>query len=216
MGGGLARAEGARHMTKGGLHGRVRHLFRKMRGGSAMMRPGHPHPDAWQAFATNFHLTNFIRDDVRANPRDPKAWAVLIGFRVAQGALLRLPKAMALFFVIPYRIFSEWLLGIELRPKTIVGSGLTIFHGYGLTINDHSIIGSNVVLRNGVTIGHQRPGGRSPVVEDQVQVGASALILGPITVGEGAQIGAGAVVVTDIPARAVAIGNPAKVRGAST
>lgn len=112
-----------------------------------------------------------------------------------------------------HRFLSEFVLQMELRPRTSVGPGLRIHHGFGLVVNDHAVIGSNVVLRNGVTIGHARPGGGSPRLEDGVEVGAGASVIGEITVGRSAVIGAGAVVVADVPTGSIAVGNPARILG---
>jgi putative colanic acid biosynthesis acetyltransferase WcaB len=157
-------------------------------------------------------LAGTIRRDFEANPRDPKARLVLLSFRVTQAAMKDLdhPRVISLPFVIVYRLMTEFGLGIELRPKTSVGAGLTIFHGVGLVVNDHAVIGSRVTLRNGVTIGHRHAGGGSPVIEDDVNIGVSALVIGAITIGRGAAIGAGAVVLKDVAAFTSVGGNPAK------
>jgi serine acetyltransferase len=120
------------------------------------------------------------------------------------------PRRSSFPAVALYRIFTEFLLGIELRPKTRVGPGLTIFHGTGLVVNDHALLGAAVTLRNGVVIGHKRPGQGAPFLQDHVDVGAAALIIGAVTVGRRAQVGAGAVVVRDVPAEDVVAGNPAR------
>jgi serine acetyltransferase/glycosyltransferase involved in cell wall biosynthesis len=168
------------------------------------------HEADMQSFA-EFYRT--LRADWSANPRDPKSQLVVLGFRVTQFAMgnRAKPRLISIPFVIAYRLMTEFGLGIELRPKTQVGSGLSIFHGTGLVVNDHAVIGKNVTLRNGVTIGHQKAGGGSPVIEDNVVVGASALILGEITVGEGAIIGAGSVVTKSVDAFTTVAGNPARV-----
>lgn len=158
-------------------------------------------------------LTKVLRSDIEANPRDPKAWAVLIGLRICQ-ALIGLPlgAVTSVPFVIAYRLFTEWLLGIELRPKTQIGPGLALYHGTGLVVNDHVILGKSVKLRHGVTIGHAQAGGPCPTIGDYVDIGAGAIILGGITVGKGAIIAAGSVVVRDVPAGMIAVGNPATLR----
>ncbi|MEV7932679.1 hypothetical protein [Curtobacterium sp. NPDC089185] len=109
-----------------------------------------------------------------------------------------------------YRFITEFVLGIELRPKTRIGPGLTIFHGVGLVVNDRALIGSGVVLRNGVVIGHKSPTEHAPFVRDKVDVGTTALIIGAITLGREARIGAGAVVVRDVPPGDTVVGNPAR------
>jgi serine acetyltransferase len=150
--------------------------------------------------------------DFRANPRDPKAQLVMFSFRIAQAAMgdLEKPRLVSIPFVIFHRLFTEFFLGIELRPKTRVGTGFTIYHGTGLVVNDHARIGRNVTVRNGVTIGHQVAGGGSPLIRDGVVIGASALVLGEIEIGEGAVIGAGSVVVKSVEAYTSVAGNPAK------
>ena len=155
--------------------------------------------------------------DFAKNPRDPKARFILVGFRLCQFAMQgsRLQALASLPLVACYRLLTEFVLGIELRPKTSVGPGLTIFHGFGLVVNDHAQLGADVTLRNGVTIGHKKAGGPCPVLHDGVVVGAGAIILGGVTIGQNASIGAGSVVLTDVPAGAVFAGNPARelVRG---
>jgi putative colanic acid biosynthesis acetyltransferase WcaB len=154
-----------------------------------------------------------IFQDWRANARDPKMQMVLALFRSCQllmGPDLR-NRPRALPMIALYRALTELVLGFELRPKTRVGPGLTIYHAYGLVVNDHAIIGRGVVLRNAVVIGQARPGGPSPRIEDYVEVGASALILGPVVVGERATVGAGAVVVKDVPAGRTVVGNPGRL-----
>jgi putative colanic acid biosynthesis acetyltransferase WcaB len=153
-----------------------------------------------------------LRADLRANRRDPKSQLVLVGLRVCQLLMhdREKPRRSSLPAVALYRIFTEFLLGIELRPKTRVGPGLTIFHGTGLVVNDHALIGAAVTLRNGVVIGHKRPGEGAPFLRDNVDVGAAALIIGAVTVGTRAKVGAGAVVVRNVPDEDVVAGNPAR------
>lgn len=160
-------------------------------------------------------LGDYLRADREANPRDPKAQFVLVWFRVCQWLQRRasgkLSRFAAVAMTAAYRGVTEFVLGIELRPKTKVGKGLSIYHGFGLVVNDHSVIGDQVRLRNGVTIGHQFRGGGAPVIGDRVEVGAGAILLGAIEIGDDAVVGAGAVVTKSVPARAVVAGNPARV-----
>ena len=165
-----------------------------------------------QDFLAWSSIRNAIRSDRLANPRDPKAQAVLLFFRLCQYAMADLsrPRRSSLPLIVAYRFWTEFVLGLELRPKTLVGPGLTIYHGYGLVVNDHAVIGAGVVLRNGVTIGHRSPGKPCPVLGDGVEVGANASIIGAIEIGAGARIGAGAVVVKSVAAGDVVVGNPAR------
>ena len=157
---------------------------------------------------------SLIVEDWRANPRDHKARFVLLGFRLAQAALSSrsIPRPLKFLAVASYRFVTEWILGIELRPKTVVGGGLRLYHGVGIVVNDHTVLGRNVILRHGVTLGHARPGGGCPVVEDGVEFGAGAIVLGDIRLGVNAVVGAGAVVTRDVPSNSLAVGNPAQIR----
>lgn len=96
-----------------------------------------------------------------------------------------------------------------------MGSGLRLFHGQGLVVNDSSVIGKNCTLRHTTTIGNKTlPTGeitKSPVIGDNVDIGAHSIIIGDITVGDNCVIGAGSVVTKDVPAGSVVVGNPAQV-----
>ena len=146
-------------------------------------------------------LVQTIRADFKANPHDSKAKFVLLGFRLAHQCRVGPPlvRVASLPYIVLYRLMTEWVIGIELRPRTTIGPGLTIYHGVGLVVNDGAVIGSGVVLRQNVTIGQALPGGPSPIIMDLVTFGAGSMVLGGVTIGRGADIGAGAIVTTDVP-----------------
>ncbi|HEY5518858.1 MAG TPA: serine O-acetyltransferase EpsC, partial [Cellulomonas sp.] len=104
--------------------------------------------------------------------------------------------------------------GIEIHPAAKLGHRLFIDHGMGVVIGETAEVGDDVVLFHGATLGGRsmRHGKRHPTLGNHVVVGAGAKILGPVRIGDGAQIGANAVVVKDVPAGAVAVGVPAEVR----
>ena len=115
--------------------------------------------------------------------------------------------------------FSRFLTGIEIHPKAKIGKILFIDHGMGVVIGETSEIGDNVTIYHGVTLGgispsidsdKQRNVKRHPTLKNNVVVGSGAQILGPITVGENAKVGANAVVTKDVPDNAVMVGIPAK------
>lgn len=114
-----------------------------------------------------------------------------------------------------YHIMVEWFLGIELPRKTRVASGLIIYHGQSLVINQGVTIGANCVLRNSTTIGHKvlKDGtlSKCPVIGDRVDIGANVCIIGEISIGNDVIIGAGTVVVKNIPDNCTVVGNPARI-----
>jgi serine O-acetyltransferase len=111
------------------------------------------------------------------------------------------------------RLFSEILTSVELPCETRVGRRLVIEHAFDIVVSGDAVLGDDVVLRNGVTIGLRHRGHRgSPTIGNRVDIGAGAKLLGPISIGDDAAIGANAVVITDVPAGHVAVGVPARVR----
>jgi len=108
---------------------------------------------------------------------------------------------------------ARTLTGIEIHPGATIGRRFFIDHGMGVVIGETAEIGDDVMLYHGVTLGGTslKQGKRHPTLEDGVIVGAGAKILGPVTIGANARIGANAVVVKDVPAGATAIGIAARV-----
>ena len=100
--------------------------------------------------------------------------------------------------------------GIEIHPAASIGSDFFVDHGTGVVIGETAEIGDRVTLYQGVTLGGTgfAAGKRHPTVEDNVTIGSGAKLLGPITVGHGAKIGANSVVIHDVPPNATVVGNP--------
>lgn len=107
---------------------------------------------------------------------------------------------------------GRFLTGIEIHPGAEIGERLFIDHGMSVVIGETAVIGNDVTLYQGVTLGGTslKGGKRHPTLQDNVIVGAGAQILGPITVGEGARIGANAVVLKDVAPGATMVGIPAR------
>jgi serine O-acetyltransferase len=106
--------------------------------------------------------------------------------------------------------FARAVTGIEIHPAARIGPGLFIDHGMGVVIGETARIGEDVTLYQSVTLGGTgfATGKRHPTVEDNVTIGAGATLLGPITVGHGSKIGAGSVVIHDVPPLSTVVGNP--------
>jgi serine acetyltransferase len=139
--------------------------------------------------------------------------SVVLLFRVASYAYYGSSPIRHFFRPIAflYRIYTEYLLGIELPAKTQIGAGLRIFHGVGLVVHKGVRIGSGCVLRQGVTIGNKGDDERAtflPVIGDNVSFGAGAIVIGGVTIGDNSTIGAGTVVTKDLPPNSVAVGAP--------
>jgi serine O-acetyltransferase len=163
------------------------------------------------------------RDVAAARQRDPAARGVssleillnwpgvhaLLAHRVSHAlqsaGVPLLPRAMALV--------TRAVTNIEIHPAAKVGQGLFIDHGTGVVVGETAEIGENVTLYQGVTLGGTgfATGKRHPTVQDNVTIGSGAKLLGPITVGHGAKIGANSVVITDVPPNSTVVGNPGHV-----
>ena len=102
------------------------------------------------------------------------------------------------------------MTGIEIHPAAEIGNGFFIDHGMGVVIGETAAIGDDVTMYQGVTLGGTgfATGKRHPTVEDNVTIGSGAKLLGPITVGHGAKIGANSVVIHDVPPNSTVVGNP--------
>lgn len=109
---------------------------------------------------------------------------------------------------------SRFFTGIEIHPGAKIGKGLFIDHGMGVVIGETSIIGDDVKMFHGVTLGGigSEKGKRHPTVLNNVTIGAGAKVLGNITIGNSANIGANAVVLKDVPDYATAVGVPAIIK----
>ena len=114
---------------------------------------------------------------------------------------------------------SRFLTGIEIHPGAKIGKNLFIDHGMGVVIGETSEIGNNVTIYHMATLGgiapsinsnDQRNTKRHPTIEDDVVIGSGAQVLGPVTVGRCAKIGANAVITKDVPEKSVMVGIPAK------
>jgi serine O-acetyltransferase len=168
------------------------------------------------------HLLSLIREDVTAvKQRDPAAKSALEVFLCYSGV-------HAVWF---YRLdhwlwehglqlmarwtsqVARWLTGIEIHPAAKIGRRLFIDHGMGVVIGETSIVGDDVTLYQGVTLGGtgKEMGKRHPTLEDGVVAGSGAKILGNITVGKDSRIGAGSVVLRNVPENSTVVGVPGHI-----
>lgn len=171
--------------------------------------------------ATVSTMLDTLQEDIRtAMAKDPAATS-------AAGVVLTYPGLHAVWlYRLAHRLWgsdheltahilahvTRLLTGVEIHPAATIGERLFIDHGMGTVIGETADIGDDVLLYHGVTLGGKsmRRRKRHPTLEDGVTVGADATLVGPITVGENATVGAGAVVVDDVPPGATVVGNPAR------
>ena len=134
-------------------------------------------------------------------------WAHRVAHRMWREPGLRLPARLL-------SQLARFLTGIEIHPGAQIGRRLFIDHGMGVVVGETTMVGDDVVLFHGSTLGGKtmRRGKRHPTLGDNIVVGASAKVLGPVWIGNGALIGANAVVTKDVPAGCTAIGVPATIR----
>jgi serine O-acetyltransferase len=107
---------------------------------------------------------------------------------------------------------GRFLTGIEIHPGAVIGKRFFIDHGMGVVIGETAVVGDDVTIYQGVTLGGtgKQKGKRHPTVGNGVVIGAGAKILGAVTIGDGARIGGGAVVLKDVPPYTTAVGVPAR------
>ena len=163
-----------------------------------------------------------LRADITAvMERDPAAksrWEVLLCYpsvramayhRVAHRLYLRGHMTLARWI----SQHSRHVTGIEIHPGACIGKGFFIDHGDGVVIGETTVIGDNVTLYQGVTLGGtgKDVGKRHPTIGDNVVIGAGAKVLGPFTVGSGSKIGALAVVLKAVPPNCTVVGNPGRI-----
>ncbi len=169
-------------------------------------------------------MNEFLESIIKRDPAAKSKLSIILTYPGAKAVFFHKIAnffAIAKFHLVARIIsqFSRFLTGIEIHPKANIGKNLFIDHGMGVVIGETSEIGDNVTIYHMATLGgispsvnsnKQRNIKRHPTLKDNVVVGSGAQILGPVTVGKNAKIGANAVVTKDVPENAVMVGIPAK------
>ena len=175
-------------------------------------------------------MNEFLESIIKRDPAAKSKISVVLTYPGVKAVFLhRIANffAVAKFDLIARMIsqFSRFMTGIEIHPKAKIGKNLFIDHGMGVVIGETSDIGDNVTIYHMATLGgispsinsdNQRETKRHPTLQDNVVVGSGAQVLGPITIGKNAKIGANAVVTKDVPENGVMVGIPAKNVGTAT
>ncbi len=161
-------------------------------------------------------IKDYLFQDWEAN-HEAKSRLVLFFFRLCQ-LLNKLPKPFRFilwFFSFFCSFFFGWFLSIELPWRTKIGKGLGLFHGHSVVVHHDVVIGHHCILAHSTTIGNKTSTegirSRPPQIGNYVIIGPQSVIIGPITIGDNVSIGAGSVVVKDVPSNVIIAGNPAKI-----
>lgn len=137
----------------------------------------------------------------------PSFWALLF-HRIAH----KLYRRKIYFLARLISQFSRWITGIEIHPGAKIGKGVFIDHGMGVVIGETCEIGDNVLIYQGATLGGtgKDTGKRHPTIGNNVMIGSGVKILGPFKVGDNSKIGAGSVVLKEVPPNCTVVGIPAR------
>lgn len=167
-------------------------------------------------------ISVFFYSEIRAaQKKDPASRTFLEVVFLYQGLSALVSHRTASFFY-RHRLFfiarlisqmSRHFTGIEIHPGAKIGKGVFIDHGMGVVIGETAVVGDNVLMYQGVTLGGTglEKGKRHPTIGNNVVIGAGAKILGNITIGDNSYIGANAVVIKDIPANSTVVGVPGRI-----
>jgi serine O-acetyltransferase len=166
-------------------------------------------------------LIKYIKEEMQIiKERDPAiktplevflypSFKAIIRYRIAH----KLYKRRHYFLARWYSQRTARKTGIEIHPGATIGKGLFIDHGHGVVIGETAVIGDNVTLYQGVTLGGtgKEQGKRHPTIGNNVMISAGAKVLGSFTIGENSKIGAGSVVLAEVPPNSTVVGVPGRV-----
>jgi len=169
-------------------------------------------------------MRRYFSDLIAAKRNDPAVrgpfWYLHVIFAYPGFRALRFHVFARFFYLIRLRLIariinniSRFFTGIDIHPGAKIARGVFIDHGTGVVIGETAVVGKNVVIYQGVTLGGtgKDKGKRHPTIMDNVMISAGAKVLGNITVGENSKIGAQAVVLKDVPANCTVVGVPARI-----
>ena len=166
-------------------------------------------------------LISYVKEEIAVvRDRDPAIKSNLEVFLYPSFKVILQYRAAHKLYQKKHYFLARWIsqraarkTGIEIHPGAVIGKGLFIDHGSGVIIGETAVLGDNVTLYQGVTLGGtgKEKGKRHPTLEDNVMVSAGAKILGSFTVGKNSKIGAGSVVIEEVPPNCTVVGVPGRI-----
>lgn len=166
----------------------------------------------------SFKLAKDVKAALERDPAARNAFEVLCCYPGVQAILWHrvahgIYKIKLKFIARIISQISRFFTGIEIHPGAVIGEGFFIDHGMGIVIGETCEIGNNVTLYQDVTLGGtgKHIGKRHPTIGNDVLIGAGAKVLGPFRVGDGAKVGAGSIVLEEVPDNCTIVGNPGRI-----
>ncbi|WP_310608109.1 colanic acid biosynthesis acetyltransferase WcaB [Buttiauxella brennerae] len=156
-------------------------------------------------------------EDLRANSWSLRPCCMVMAYRIAHFCSVWRKKSVinnlwAAPIILLYRFVTECLFGYEIQAGATIGRRFTIHHGYAIVINKFVVAGDDFTIRHGVTIGNRSKSNDCPVIGNGVDLGANVVIIGDITLGNNVVVGAGSVVLDNVPDNALVVGQKAQVK----
>ncbi|MCA1922420.1 colanic acid biosynthesis acetyltransferase WcaB [Buttiauxella noackiae] len=156
-------------------------------------------------------------EDLRANSWSLRPCCMVMAYRIAHFCSVWRKKSVinnlwAAPIILLYRFVTECLFGYEIQAGATIGRRFTIHHGYAVVINKFVVAGDDFTIRHGVTIGNRGKSNACPVIGNGVELGANVVIIGDITLGNNVIVGAGSVVLDNVPDNALVVGEKAQVK----
>lgn len=162
-----------------------------------------------------------LKDEISIiRERDPAIHSAIEVFLYPSFKVMLYYRVAHQLYLKKYYFLARWIsqrasrkTGIEIHPGAQIGEGFFIDHGNGVIIGETTIIGNNVTLYQGVTLGGtgKETGKRHPTIEDNVMISAGAKVLGSFTIGANSKIGAGSVILEEVPPNSTVVGVPGRV-----
>ena len=159
-----------------------------------------------------------LLEDLRANSWSLRPCCMVTAYRIAHFCSVWRKKNVlnnlwAAPVLVLYRIITECFFGYEIQAAATIGRRFIIHHGYAVVINKNVVAGDDFTIRHGVTLGNRGPNSLDcPTLGNGVELGANVVIIGGIRIGNNVTVGAGSVVLDDVPDNALVVGEKARVK----